>query len=312
MAREGQPVSTSDQIADDILRLDDASFHGFGARQSSAIAARLADLRFEGLAIQAPAELDLARWTSLPVVVASGRTGLRAWEVDFDRNAILVAVNLKSGAILAGPAHPSPEAPSFHDDPPRPRPTRVNATSRSYGAYGFDLRRALDLPWKPGAYAVTLISHDWVSNTVVTRLAARDEPAPAPWLPARAGEAEGIEFTLPSSEASPAAPYPVRAAVRLPLAPRSIVTAPPEHAPGLRALVPATLAVLAMDWQRPSRVDVAIPILGAAPMAPGQIAEGSVTIDLRDRLGAPLSAGSHLLYFIAGRHIVGPKRIAIV
>jgi len=80
-------MGASEQIAERILNLKGDEFFADEATVRGKREWALLDTVFEGIAVNAPAEVDTAKRQTLPVSAAMRVVGARAADVPFDRNA---------------------------------------------------------------------------------------------------------------------------------------------------------------------------------------------------------------------------------
>src|SRR5690349_1700202 len=131
------------------------------------------------LAIGAPKRADFDSGKEIPILVGLRTTGLRRWEVDPRQNALLIGVDLRSGAVYSGwplvndKRRRTPD-PSRTGEPPQEEDATVLTTS----VQKVDLRKGLEGKWGAARLALTAVIYDWVSNTVVIDLTKKgQEPA---------------------------------------------------------------------------------------------------------------------------------------
>lgn len=337
---------TNEQIAQEVLGLKAEAFFGYDDELDLQLTEKLSDYEFEGLAIQAPHEIDVRRHGSLPVIAASVKTGLRQWEVDFKQNCMIVAVDLNSGELHAARAFP-PKPGKRQPSPksPGPKPNAMMAEATITGTYCFDLRKVLELPWRTGSYAVTLISYDWCSNTVVVCLKGDEPPErrtsrpihpplrqprgsatlpkyeKVPQSPPLAGS--GIAFAVASTEqALQQRDCPVFGSIRLSAAAHHVVDrdswkgdqASFDRAygkPAAVAVVPATVALVGKNWKGPERYELQVPVFATTAVGAGEEIEAFFAVNLLEGLSDPLPAGDYRVYLFVGRNVAGPTKLAI-
>src|SRR5690242_3976053 len=123
-------MTTSEDIAAGVLSLSDAELHQepfdpiIDDREM-----RLIDEDFLGIAIVAPASVDVAR-EELPVVAGFRQTGQRAFDVGRDDNTTIFAVDLDARVVRFGPMFFNPKQVEY---PPQEAyaPGRPTGTSAS-------------------------------------------------------------------------------------------------------------------------------------------------------------------------------------
>lgn len=148
------------------LRLTDAQFWTEPHRTEDAILDELSEKDFVGALLDGPARVDLERRSTLPLHGIWASTYRDNAQLDFDRQALVVAVRLESGQVFVERAMELKAArrtaPAGEETPPE------GTTLRSFH---LDLRRRLPLlPWRPGTLLVTLLVRDRTSNRVRVEL----------------------------------------------------------------------------------------------------------------------------------------------
>ena len=336
-------MTTSQDIATQVLAISDAElFQRKLALDDREL--RLLDQDFLGVALAAPSAVSIADRDSLPLLVAFRGTGLRAWEVPRDRNALLAAVDLDTRDVFFGQVfrdrkleeHPPPGAP-----PATPRPAGVSATSVGAFVRRVDARAILDLPWRPARYRIALINYDVVSNLVDVTLEGPSAPSvgvarevrPRPPGPGGdPGARPNIPTYLPYDGATaPSAPLELQLAPDATRGARLLawggfsLTAEAAHLPeqlaaipeidgaprSVAAVVPLTIALVGLNAPAPARADLALPVYGAWLAQPGADLSGHFMLDVSAAVRGGATAGEHQVYaFFEGR-IFGPIRATI-
>jgi hypothetical protein len=175
--RTGAPQLPAVSTAPRNLGLETDDFWGDYRKQDKEIRAWILKGRFLGLLIGAPAIVDLSSRESLPLIGWYVRTLREDAGVDFDAQAVAVAVNLATNELTARPAFQSGKMPASSPALAAKDPGEGTAMT----LVSADLRRALEIPWEPGKYSVTLVLRQRISNTVEVELQgaqpARKEPA---------------------------------------------------------------------------------------------------------------------------------------
>ena len=328
---------TGKEIAGNVLNLSEADYFGEAA-DFGKLEKGLLRSGFEGLAINAPGVVDLAKGR-LPVVMAICETTRRQWEVYLDKNLVMVAVSMDSGEVYAGPAlappEKEPEAERFSRQPPEPK--EKPPYTRSAKIVMLQARDRLDMPWKPGRYALALVNYDRVSNVVEAELKGPGEPdkGKAPEVkPVPAADCgkdalpcydvlpatprifrDGLDFVV-AAEADRPERLPVYGAFAVKARERYIDrSGTVRQGTGGRGLsvagvVPVTLMVFGLDNDVPMRFDWGVPVYGPAP-AQGGLMKGSFAIDALQGGDARLASGRYMAYIICDFRIFGPKPFKI-
>jgi hypothetical protein len=328
-------MESSESVARSVLDLTPEAFFAYDLSLELEITDRLAAHRFEGLALGAPREVDVSHRETLPVIAVSVESGRREEEVDFKRNWFLAAVDLGSGRVLAGPAFriPAGKRPfrARNGEPEEPPMDPAMAEARVTGCYCFDLREAVDLPWRSGVVAVTLFSYDWVSNTALVTLVGGTAPAPTAEAPSQEPPLEsGLVATYGRTRQSPAvaglgvalssAPGPAGTGPGLQGAFRVTAGAPvrsradsmeDRHAAAPLAAVPVTVALVRLNRNRPRLLEMQVPVSTPPPVGEGSEVEGFFTLASLTAIEPPLVGGEYQAYAIVDRHVAGPERLVL-
>lgn len=259
-------------LSDDVL---------FAGTLPPRLTAQLLDSRFVGVALRAPASVDLDRRSSLPLLVASRFDGARGWALPFDELAQLVAVEQRTGMLRVQPAFGSSKRAAAVSRGARPAPDEL----RGFGAQltSIDARSRLALPWQAGCWAIRLIYHDWVSNPALVRLQSGQQPA-ATACPAPSTETR-VEFKLARKGAA------VRVTGRF--------VVPLDALGGERTALAATVLMVTPNDGVAERVDWHIPI---APAAGAPSVSGAIDQELPLRM----TTGAQVYLVLAGQ-VHGPQ-----
>ena len=164
-------TSILDQVTD-LLKLPLADYLRFSEEQQIQLQNKLGGLAREGastnkdlqiLALGAPSELSLDEHSKVPLLVASSRTGLRDWQVNFRTNLNLFVRNLSSGELrviqpFVYVERGAQELGSGKGAPPK----ESEATSRMSSVTHVELEGLT-----PGVHLVSALAHDIRSNTVI-------------------------------------------------------------------------------------------------------------------------------------------------
>lgn len=170
-------MDSQEQIASRFLNLTHEQFFGDDDSFLGDIKWKLLDTDLIGLAINSPKVIMTDTADQLPVVMATCKTGLRGWEVRQKQNCILVSVEKETdtvhfGEIFMDIKEKTSRAKLPEEKREKPDPSSLAVTVA--GAYRFDARQIGNIPWESGKIALSIISHDWVSNTVEVELKAKE------------------------------------------------------------------------------------------------------------------------------------------
>lgn len=150
-----------------VLGLTDEEFWDASLVDQPALAERLFDAGFTGVALDAPGVVDVDARATLPMIGARVATYADLRRVSFRHRAMLVATRLESNVTLAALAESPDRLPPERPEPPRDRPVQ-----RGTGAVFVwsDARERLGLPWRPGTYVLRLVLEEVASAPVRVRL----------------------------------------------------------------------------------------------------------------------------------------------
>jgi hypothetical protein len=330
-----------------IPEVPERSYFNFGNDVQLRLMSELSKTSFKGIAIRAPRGIQLDDHSELPVILFSRSTGLRDWEVSFERNSTIVAVDLLSGRIFQGHAFASPKKRDFANadlSMEGSRPDKTEAESISTGAEKLDVKVLLSLPWHPTRYAITVITHDWVSNTVIVELTSQSGRARRPLgyfsferavelnemekassqrniLPrfsrmpqSPALKAPGVALSVLSQGGGPAV-LSIYGAVKTAVPLSAIVEFPTLSGVGDReparpaVVLTGALLIIQKDITQRPRIDVQIPVNTKQALEEGDLVEGFFGLNLSESLPRSSKLGAGFVYFFLGEHFAGPYEI---
>ena len=321
--------------ADQILSLSREAYFDLDVDSEQRMLEEIVKAGAAGIRIGALSEIDPTADSELPVLYLRHTTGLRDWQVEFERNSQLVAVDLSSGEVRNNWAFPTPKRFSLSQlDSSREgdAPTGIAAGATNTRIYHLDARNILNLDWDSGQWALTMVNYDWRSNTVLTRLSSDDADDGEHMSGTSLAEARSLVELLgaagisrfekkPESPAlddegavlaGPAQVDPsdtsalLRGSLRTHLPSSAIVDAVDGAGDGgiPAAVLSAALLVIKRDELRASRIDLAIPVFSAEPLKTGDVVDAWFELDLADTdLLATVAAGETMLYLVAGEHM---------
>jgi hypothetical protein len=309
-----------------LLKLADAEYFQLDQARQSALKNKLIVTDYEGTALGGPAMVDLAAHDTVPLLWATSMSNLRRWKVVTERNSTLLVSDLNSGKVSVHDAFFGPKKLNYRDIDKSAQgsqaavlaPGGVQAALRV-----LDLAATADLA-RPGRYAITLLLHDWASNTVpmsitrngaglareaekalhVTKAAyqAAQEKARAPAFnfvkseltPALAGR--GIVLGAPGARAM------LHGAARLPLVAGNM-------ADGGAAVLRLTVLLAQIDKPLPHTLALEIPL--PAPQKAGDEASVAFHVDLEAALKLKLAPATYQVYVAGGEYVAGPATLTI-
>ena len=294
-----------------------------------------------GFWIAAPKSLAVEKRASLPLLLLAHFSAMREWEVAEEANAILVTSPLSSGPMQPCFAFPSDKRwqpgdwGSRQGAPPGPD-ERTIFTSQ---IRTLDARALCKIPWKAGRVAVTHISYDLRSDTIITELTGppvETKPIPAERAAAfrrklfpakfemgkfpsyaastyhREVSGQGIGLRIPSNIAATAESIPALGTIRIPLPAYTWVEG---HDPDLPvALLPAQILILQLDNPHRGVIPVTIPVYADSgkTLHAGDVVEAHFAIDLYPYINPSLEPGEYLAYLVVAEFVSDPAKVIIV
>jgi len=230
-----------------------------------------------------------------------------------------------------------------------PKPEGATAEGTVATVRKIDAKKLLSLPWQPGTFSLAIVMYDWASNQVQVSLQgdgerAKAEPkevSPRPKVPKAPEDATPADAKappeMPTYERNIKTPPLAggRAALDIDTSPLSdaklavhgafSTTIKSYHLPKseethrlrdgqqhpVRAVVPVTVAVLAVDWQVPMRFDWAVPVYGNQELQVGAKVEGQFSIDALEGSEIKLKVGKYVAYLVLDGSVLGPKSFEV-
>jgi hypothetical protein len=333
-------AATMQQNSDEavsMLRLPDGDYYRLDRARLSAVQKQMIMMgRYEGTAIGLPAVADTAREKKLPLLWATQVSNLRNWRVVGARNSTLVVADLLTGKVTVQDAYFGPKKQDLRDVPMSlegdpadvlaPRGTTADTEV-------LDVRGIANLPWQPGRYAVTVLMHDWKSNTATVKLLhsgaevgdaaqralrwphseaaglEKKPPAPPEWQ-AKADQLAGpgmvLEFAPPGGAGSPRSL--LRGAVKVALAPGNLVA---DSKGPVQAVLRITVLVAAIDQAKPRKAELLVPVLGRAALKAGDVVPVAFEAQLEAALRETLPPATYQVYAVANEVVAGPLALTI-
>jgi hypothetical protein len=323
------------------LELSDADYWTAPDKQLFALLDPLSDAEFDGVLIGAPRFVDLARRSTLPLVVIRAGTDAQRAELDIRMLGLIVAVELEHGVLRVAKAFDTSDVEDDDDEEP----------GEGYSAEleTVELRELLEIDWRPSSYAIHFLLRDRLSNRVVVRLGERgyrddaverllaerraaERQAALLWpvLPLADVQAQAESPALPSELGvelradrvvvlEPGARCMVRGSFRLSIHGRELVAADDPLvldsspvSPKIHAVVGVTLVVVGSKSNDKLVLPLRLPCI-TSPEQHGDelIATGYFTIDLL-ALGMSRAAQTHFIYAFTRALACGPVLAALV
>ena len=218
---------------------------------------------FQGIALGGPAIVDVGNQDRLPLLWAKRAGNLRNWQVVAERNSTLIVSDLAAGRIAVQNAFAGPKKIDYRDLPKSGEGDPKDVVAPQGATAGCDIldaRQIMNLPWRPGRYAISLVMFDWVANTLEvefnrngaamtsaeTDALAIPRAAAAEWEQKRQKAAkatypafafaptaktpklqgEGIALNVPDSFTGGTSPWLIHGAAHLKLSPGNLVQPP--------------------------------------------------------------------------------------
>ena len=335
---ESMPDPKVQSLLDEFAGWPEERYYSLEAGERARLEMQLAGATEAGSWITAPGALSVERNHSLPLMLLTRIDAMREWEASEEANGILIASVLSDvplGPCFAFPSNKRWSAGDWgsrHGRPPD-ADTRTVFTSR---IRTLDARALCKIPWKAGRVALTYISYDQRSNTVITQLTGPAQPMerlpaarvaafqrrsfpvdpavdqfPSYVHTARHPEVigDGIALRLPARIAETALGT-IR--IRLPahtILERGLETDPDRPA----ALIPAEIVILKLDNPHRGVIQLTVPVFAKAGTSTqdGDVAEAYFSIDLYPHIQPSLAPGEYLAYLIVQEYIDGPVKIVV-
>lgn len=309
------------------LGLADADFWGDYTRTQEETLGYLDGVGFHGLLVDLPRTVALGKRGTVPLVGWYVRTFREDRQRDLEGQAVVVAVDLRTGGLRA--------ALALAGGKPRPQAAPSNGQDPGDGVrsemFETDLRRVLDLPPRPGRYAVAVILQDWVSNVVTTALVDGapandtrvDGPATA-WPPAAGGGdlpdyrrrpdspavPDGVGIVLAAApEVRAGGPLVIRGSFRLPVPSHARIAAGDQTGvSGPRAVLPIALLATGTEDPGPFPVELRVPVYAVD----GDHAIGHFAVDLATLGRLPHAPTSYFVHALSRGVAAASVRVAMV
>jgi hypothetical protein len=321
---QGEIMSDAQVKAGGALVLKDAEYFGLDNARTTALSLKLSGLfpmefgRPQApesfLAVGAPRQVDLDRKQEIPILIGKRYTGRREWDVHFEQNVVVVAVDLKTGQVMTGwpfimGKRRETPPPSASGDPPKETEAKTVLT----GVERLDLRELFERPWITTRIAVSALDYDWRSN-VVTMDIVKEGP-----LPAEAKPRKPSEFLSPGAVAGPGASLeiPAKAAKNAPLLLKGSLDlsedlaalAPLEGTPGA-AVLTASILFRKLDHENSVQIDLSARAEMYEAAGVKRVKAG-FALDAAKALPGHVLEGTYQVYLVAGAALSGPYPLTV-
>jgi len=164
---------TDSPVAQKFTSLKEGSFFDTDDTVLRAFESDLLDNDFNGLLLSAPKSVDTAKKDSLPLLVAIGYSGDRAWDYPIQKHCYLIAVNKSEGSVYIEPLFQDKKAKSITNEGKKGEKPTGLALCASV-VMRVNIRDIMELPWEKGEWCFTILYHDWLSNKVNVFLTGRN------------------------------------------------------------------------------------------------------------------------------------------
>lgn len=319
--RETRSMTTESDPVIKLLELPDAEYFTIPQQRLLALQSALSDAVEAGaddpsalpprIALGAPQRVDLKAHPTIPVLLGSFYSGMRAWQVNFQPNLLVLVKDHASGDIafatpLVSMRRGLQPLPSGGGEPP----DEINASATYSGVKLLDLKAKLEVPPRAGRISVTAIYHDVRSNTVGMTLEgdappARPIAAASPFVRHELDKRSILapELEVPRS-GSASAGLKIRVAIQT--ADEGAIVRTEFNQP----LLSGHVILVRLD-QKPEIVPTFVPVQPVED-GEGKPAYNALLIaDLGGKDGRPITAGEYQVYIDVGVELRGPFALTV-
>lgn len=145
--------------------LADEEFWTAPKKSAMAVAKQLWKENRDITAVGAPKRVEIDKRSTLPVMIYRGGSYRDLWALSFSDHAMVVAVDVEQNRAYA-----SRVVTEDMEPPPEPVDVSKAPKGNSTDSALLELREAMQLPWQPSTYVVTVILRDMVSNRAKVEL----------------------------------------------------------------------------------------------------------------------------------------------
>ncbi len=334
-------------LRDKLAALPDAVYLQRQAAAVDELPSEAAMAGARGTSLGAPRRIEASHAGTWWALVLNARTPSREAAVPWHTHAMVVAVDVDRGTVLAGPALPprAGKIPDRTDTEGQPPPNGATSPpplgspggiapspeASSAGLAWLDVPSLLGLPRRNARLAVRVIDFDQPSNVVVVERLVDAAPLAMTSAAEAATLAKHLRRVTQSGQAlpsfqrgvdTPALPgpgvaftlarrgssLPLHAAVRVELAaPMVVEPSRPAESPPPAAVVRAALLVLRKNVPRPYVLPIEVPVWSDHPLSLGTPIEAAFAVDLAAFAPAGAAEPGAQVYLLAGRHLAGPR-----
>lgn len=164
----------SQQIVTSILNFSDEQFHDNIQELILERESLLLDENYFGIALNAPAQVDINSHKELPLIMAARFDGKRDWDYNLADKCILVGINLQDSSVhyehlfISQKEKESRHGSAIIQNDPRPPESDLDGEAAQL--IKLNIRNILNISWETGAWFFSAINYDWVSNSVPVTL----------------------------------------------------------------------------------------------------------------------------------------------
>lgn len=320
-ARETRSMTTQSDPVIKLLELPDAEYLAMTDPRLLELQATLGDLVEAGaddpsalptrIALGAPQRVDLKAQPTIPVLLGSFHTGMRAWQVNFKPNLVVLVKDHASGDIafatpLVSMRRGLQPLPSGAGQPP----DALNAANTYAGVQLHDLAAKLETPPRAGRISVTAVYYDVRSNTVGMTLESDAPPAKpiASASPFVRHELDKRSILAPELEVPPSGS--ASAGLKIRVAIQTTDEGAIVRTEFNQPLLSGHVILVRLD-EKPEIVPTFVPVQPVTD-GEGKPAYNALLIaDLGGKDGRPIAAGKYQVYVDVGVELRGPFALEV-
>lgn len=336
---------TQKELSTQLLNLkNDDYFTCTDTKKSEIEKALIRRFDFNGVVINGPEIISDKNNEHFPILVAFRNTCYRDYVSKHKQNCTIVLTDMSSETVHCFKVFDIIKTPAKSEvdlsDP-------ALKTSYSAKVYSFDLKKITDIDWHRGSYAVSIISYDFGSNSIIVKLEDKpfDEktglphihPEPNPLsciLQSSLLSGKKYKRAFPSYENLNIAKPPAKTGINFLIKPNKskkgnpvlygsfTIPARPLHIPKktieiglaegntrkINAVVPMTLLIMQNNRSIPAyQLDMGIPVYSANPIQSGQLIQGQFAIDILQECQNRLDANKYMVYIVFNGVLYGPQ-----
>lgn len=330
-------MADSEKIKATILNLGKNEFFNTDSTLLNHRKSNLLNSDYSGIAVNTPEQISTSHRDTLPLFMAIRYSGERGWNIPVKKNCVVIGTNLLNGKVIFSKAFIEKKKVRIKRDRGKSGPIPLGLARKAALLTVLNPRELLELEWHTSIWRLGVLYYDWPSNTVDVELLGDQKVIFAPkatiFPKSDPDGNDAFPLYLPSDK-TPGLPKNIDTAFNCEFSRKDQqqhliihgsfkLKARHFHIPDkkivhtlsdkkqrmVQAVVPVTLAVLKLNWNRPRRIDWAIPVYGD-PILPGMISHGIFAIDALSN-GRPLESGKYICYLVIDGRIFGPKEFEV-